>query len=209
MHRIAPLTEDRVDEVARVLAASFAVGSHASAMLPAKATGREEEWLRPFYAHLVRSAHLEGGASEVVLDDDGAVRAVALWNAPGQRRPALWREFLSAPLYVKVFGRHVFEALRSARQTGRERMREAPDSRHWYLRSLGTDPSAQGHGYGSELLQHRVEQADAEGSGIWLEASSRRNVPFYERFGFREQRELTAAGAAGLVTMWRAPGARH
>ena len=60
----------------------------------------------------------------------------------------------------------------------------APES-HWYLWAIGVDPSSQGRGIGSRLLQPVLEQASADGTACYLETGTERNIRFYEKHGFR------------------------
>lgn len=59
-----------------------------------------------------------------------------------------------------------------------------PDGPHWYLPIIGVAPSAQGRGLGSALMKHALLQVDREQLPAYLESSSPRNVPLYERHGF-------------------------
>ncbi len=84
-------------------------------------------------------------------------------------------------------------------------LRVHPERPHWYLSGIGTDPPAQGTGIGGALMQSRLARCDAAGCrppGI----KQRRNVPFYERHGFRVTGELTVPGGGPtLWLMWRDP----
>ncbi len=55
---------------------------------------------------------------------------------------------------------------------------------HYYLAILGVAPYWQGRGYGDALLQPMLERCDEEGATAYLEASSSRSVPLYERNDF-------------------------
>jgi ribosomal protein S18 acetylase RimI-like enzyme len=59
-----------------------------------------------------------------------------------------------------------------------------PAESHWYLPLIGVDPLRQGMGYGSALLARALEQCDSEHVPAYLESSSERNIPLYERHGF-------------------------
>jgi GNAT superfamily N-acetyltransferase len=77
---------------------------------------------------------------------------------------------------------------------------------HAYLAFLAVMPDLQGHGVGSTLLRHRLTELDALGAPAYLEASSARSVPLYQRFGF----ELTGPtiqlpDGPELYPMWREP----
>ncbi|MFI4984950.1 MAG: GNAT family N-acetyltransferase [Solirubrobacterales bacterium] len=76
---------------------------------------------------------------------------------------------------------------------------------HWYLAVLGTDPSAQGQGLGSAVLQPVLEQCDADGLGAYLESSKASNIDFYARHGFRVTGELRLPRGPNMWPMWREP----
>jgi ribosomal protein S18 acetylase RimI-like enzyme len=77
---------------------------------------------------------------------------------------------------------------------------------HWYLSLLGTDPDAQGKGFGSAVLAPGLERCDAGGVGVYLESSKTRNLDFYARFGFQVTGELRMpSGGPTMWPMWRAP----
>jgi ribosomal protein S18 acetylase RimI-like enzyme len=81
---------------------------------------------------------------------------------------------------------------------------------HWYLSLLGTDPDAQGHGFGSAVLQPVLERCDLDGVGAYLESSKPRNIDFYGRFGFRTIGELQLPYGPKMWPMWREPSeAQH
>lgn len=105
----------------------------------------------------------------------------ALWAAPGQWRespwddlrlaaastPGLWRR---APLIAR--GMLALEA-------------RHPEEPHLYLAVIGVRPELQGRGLGSALLRPGLAHADELGLPGYLESSNIRNVPLYERHGFR------------------------
>jgi ribosomal protein S18 acetylase RimI-like enzyme len=55
---------------------------------------------------------------------------------------------------------------------------------HWYLPMIGIEPTQQGKGHGSALMQHVLAQCDRDRLPAYLEASKPANVLFYERHGF-------------------------
>jgi len=69
-----------------------------------------------------------------------------------------------------------------------------PAEPHYYLHAVGVRRGQQGRGIGSALIRHVTEQCDRERLLAYLENSNERNLPLYERHGFRVLRE------------WRAPG---
>jgi ribosomal protein S18 acetylase RimI-like enzyme len=68
--------------------------------------------------------------------------------------------------------------------------REFAPEDHWYLQTLGVEPSHQGKGYGSLLMEYMLEKIDATNPlPVFLETSTEINVKFYKRFGFEIVRE--------------------
>ena len=59
-----------------------------------------------------------------------------------------------------------------------------PNEPHWYLPLLGVDPFYHGKGLGSALMKHAIDICDRDDKFAYLESSSPKNVPFYERHGF-------------------------
>jgi GNAT superfamily N-acetyltransferase len=60
-----------------------------------------------------------------------------------------------------------------------------PDEPLWFLDQVAVDPVHQGRGIGAALVEFGLEQARATQTAAFLETSYQRNVPYYERFGFR------------------------
>lgn len=133
---------------------------------------------------------------------DGAeILGVAAWDPPGATRTRQ-QEWTATAGYVwalrgrtrqsEIFG----QALREAH----------PTQPHWYLSVLGTDPSAQGRGVGTRLLDDRLTHCDKAGEPVYLETNKERNVRFYERFGFYVSREIEIPdGGPRTWAMWREP----
>ena len=81
-----------------------------------------------------------------------------------------------------------------------------PTEPHYYLLAIGVDPSKQGRGVGSSLLAPMTERCDRERMGAYLESSKERNVPLYERFGFKVRDEVRLPGGGPSIwPMWRDP----
>lgn len=68
--------------------------------------------------------------------------------------------------------------------------REFAPGDHWYLQTLGIEPTHQGKGYGSLLMEYMLEKIDNSNPlPVFLETSTEINVKFYKRFGFEVVRE--------------------
>jgi GNAT superfamily N-acetyltransferase len=76
---------------------------------------------------------------------------------------------------------------------------------HWYLPLIAVDPMRQGHGYGSVLLKHALEVCDRDGLPAYLESTSPRSRPLYERHGFEAIGEIQVADSPPLWPMLRKP----
>ncbi len=81
-----------------------------------------------------------------------------------------------------------------------------PNEPHWYLPLLGVDPAHQGRGLGSALLSHALAQCDRDGIPAYLESSNPRNIPLYERHGFRAIGKIQVGSSPTLVPMLRPVG---
>jgi len=79
------------------------------------------------------------------------------------------------------------------------------DEPHFYLFVLGTDSTLQSQGLGSRLIRDVLDRCDRQGLPAYLESSNIRNVPFYERHGFRVQNEIDVGDGCVVRTMWRDP----
>jgi ribosomal protein S18 acetylase RimI-like enzyme len=79
------------------------------------------------------------------------------------------------------------------------------DEPHFYLFVLGTASAHQSSGVGSKLIGDVLDRCDRQGLGAYLESSNIRNVPFYERHGFRVLSEVHAGGDFVARPMWRDP----
>ncbi|MFM9500732.1 GNAT family N-acetyltransferase, partial [Streptomyces galilaeus] len=58
-----------------------------------------------------------------------------------------------------------------------------------YLWFIGVDPVAQSQGVGSKLLQDIIDYSNSNNRPIYLETSTVKNLPWYEKFGFEVYNE--------------------
>jgi ribosomal protein S18 acetylase RimI-like enzyme len=65
-----------------------------------------------------------------------------------------------------------------------------PGGSRFYLATLGVEPSLWGRGGGRALLAAWLAEVDARGGRAYLETDAPRNLGFYERAGFRVEREM-------------------
>jgi ribosomal protein S18 acetylase RimI-like enzyme len=159
---------------------------------------RRRRGLHAFFTSQLGRQYLPHGHVYTTDDLSGA----ALWGPPDRERNAL-RELLdllpAAPYLTSTRTHH---ALRLLFQIDGLH----PDERHWYLATLGTDPSRQGQGIGSALLATMLARIDEEATPAYLESSKERNVSFYARFGFEVVEKLQSVpGSPPIWRMWREP----
>jgi ribosomal protein S18 acetylase RimI-like enzyme len=80
-----------------------------------------------------------------------------------------------------------------------------PIEPHWYLPLMGVDPSQQGKGFGSALLQHTLMQFDRDNKLAYLESSNPRNIPLYKRHGFELLGTIQIGTSPSIAPMLRRP----
>ena len=80
-----------------------------------------------------------------------------------------------------------------------------PRETHWHLPLIGVDPAHQGKGIGAALLRHVLNVCDGQKVLAYLEATSRRNVPLYERHGFEALGSIQVADSPPVAPMVRKP----
>jgi ribosomal protein S18 acetylase RimI-like enzyme len=80
-----------------------------------------------------------------------------------------------------------------------------PSEPHWYLPLLGVDPPQHGKGFGSALMKHALERCDRENIVAYLESSNPKNIPFYERHGFKLLGTIQVGSSPQISPMLRKP----
>ncbi|KAL2120693.1 hypothetical protein VTJ04DRAFT_4720 [Mycothermus thermophilus] len=138
------------------------------------------------------AAHCMGGLVTAVGPE---FDSVAVWIPPGKNldgwwthlRSGLWR--LHFELSVEGRRRYYDEILPLLHDT-KTSVLGPRDADAWYLVYLGTKPGSQGKGYAARLLRDVMAKADAENRPMYLESSSAANNAYYEKFGFRVQRDI-------------------
>jgi ribosomal protein S18 acetylase RimI-like enzyme len=59
-----------------------------------------------------------------------------------------------------------------------------PKEPFYYLWFIGVDPAEQSNGNGTKLLKDVIKEAKSKNRPIYLETSTLKNIPWYEKFGF-------------------------
>ena len=125
---------------------------------------------------------------EVLISDDDNGCALILY--PDKKRLTLTSIFLNIKLILNSLGlKNIVKTLK------REKLirRIQPDIQLSYLWFIGVNPADQGKGIGSQLLQDIINYSHNNGRPVFLETSTVKNLPWYERFGFQlySEQDLT------------------
>ena len=163
---------------------------------------RRAQAMRHFFTEEVREYVQPGAAKQAWTTDSRD--AVAMWSPPpGGPHTPLTSLLRAAPAFLPDCG--VLGALRLLWLLRATKARY-PLIPHWYLCVLGVHPSTQGTGIGSSLVRTVLDTCDRDRLPAYVESSKARNLPFYERHGFRllERLDFPLRGPS-LWLMWREP----
>jgi GNAT superfamily N-acetyltransferase len=186
----------------QVLADAFAQDPVFGWLIPPQARGRDNR-LRTFFTSMSR-AYLRRGKPCYLAGD---ASAAALWAPPGAWAMPLSQVILEAAPNGLAFRHRLPRALRTQLQI--EHLHAAQSRPHWYLGYLGTRSGRQGQGLGTRMLREVLVGLDTDGVPAYLESSNERNLPLYERNGFRCVGELQPLGHGPTIwRMWREPAPR-
>jgi ribosomal protein S18 acetylase RimI-like enzyme len=202
----APKTEQTVRRATRedsallgeVLADAFAEDPVFEWLIDPALRNRDQR-MRMFFTSMARTYLRQ--KKPCYLAGDGS--AAAMWAAPGKWAFPISEMAIEAAPQTAAFGRRLQRALRTQLQV---ESHHPKTPKHWYLGYLGARQARQGQGLGSRLLREVLAKADADGIPAYLESSNERNVPLYERHGFKVTSELRALGKGPQIyLMWRDP----
>jgi ribosomal protein S18 acetylase RimI-like enzyme len=181
-----------------VLADAFAEDPVFEWLIDPKLRNRDQR-MRTFFTSMSRSYLRQG--KPCYLAGDGS--AAAMWAAPGKWSFPVSEMAIEAAPQTAALGRRLQRALRTQLQI---ESLHPKSPKHWYLGYLGARRANQGQGLGSQLLREVLTKADADGVPAYLESSNERNVPLYERHGFKVVDETRALGKGPKIyLMWRDP----
>jgi GNAT superfamily N-acetyltransferase len=148
----------------------------------------------PRFARAFGGSAIEHGAANYYE----AFSGVALWLPPGVTP--------DEAALVSVLQDTVGAARRDALFSMFEQMNAFhPREAHWHLPLIGVDPAHQEKGVGAALLRQVLDACDSQKMLAYLEATSVRNVPLYERHGFEALGRIQVADSPPVVPMVRKP----
>ncbi len=137
---------------------------------------------------------------EVWTDEN--CEAAALWTPPEQWRLSARDQARLLPSAAGLFKGRTPRILVGFNKVEAKHPEMPP---HWYLYFIGTRRASQSRGLGGTLLSHMLARCDEEGMPAYLEASTRRVVPFYARHGFHEVERFALRNGPDWSLMWRDP----
>ena len=182
---VVPLRDDQEEACGALLARAFFDDPIFRWVEPDDA--QRARFLAPFFTGLTRRSH----RLAVALATAGELEGASLWKTPGLTTltPAdlamtgLDRigEWLSDLALARLDA--VFVPVEAA-------FAEDVPEPVWYLGVLGVEPGRQGRGIGSRLMAPVLERADRESLAVTLETAQPKNLPLYERHGFRVLRDI-------------------
>lgn len=122
---------------------------------------------------------------EIYISDND--RGCALISFPDRKRAAL-RSFLAEiKLIFKSIG---FANINMAIEREKAISKYYPDEEIYYLWFIGVMPEFQGQDIGEKLMREILAEADQMKRAVYLETSTLKNIPWYEKFGFEVYYEL-------------------
>lgn len=197
---VRPATADDIPELAGAIARAFSNDPPMSWVF--RDEGTRVQRLEALFGAALRELFVPNGHAFTTAD----LRGAALWEAPGE-----WRtpDEVTERIAGSVAGVFLPEELdRFLTYIGTLEDRHPDEPEHWYLAVLAVDLDRQGQGIGSACMGPMLERIRAEGAAAYLESSNERNVPLYERHGFRvtDVVDLPDDGPP-VYLMWREPTA--
>ncbi|HYL57855.1 MAG TPA: GNAT family N-acetyltransferase [Candidatus Acidoferrales bacterium] len=178
---ILKLRDDQIASAAAVLARAFHNDPPLVWVLPD--ADHRARVMPQFFATFVTYAIQSGAAFTTA----GTSNAVAIWldiddpkidDTDGEHRAGIDRipSIIGADAWARM--------LNIIKFVGRLHEKFAP-AKHAYLQWLGVEPELQGRGLGSAVMAPGLRHADAAKLPSYLETFQPRNVPLYQRHGFR------------------------
>jgi hypothetical protein len=124
-------------------------------------------------------------SGDIFLSDNRKGCALLLY--PDKKKASLRSIFWDLKLALFSVGlRNIPKTLRREAEIKKRH----PNRPFAYLWFIGVQPSAQGMGVGSSLLNQVLKHAADQNRDVFLETSTLANLPWYEKFGFQTYDEL-------------------
>lgn len=122
---------------------------------------------------------------DVFLSDDK--KGCALILLPDKKKTSLKSILLDIKLIISCIG---LSNIKKAMDREAKIKKLQPKELKYYLWFIGVDPKEQNKGIGSALLSEVIKEGLSKQRSIYLETSTSKNIPWYEKFGFKIYNEL-------------------
>jgi GNAT superfamily N-acetyltransferase len=147
-----------------------------------KQDGKRIERIRNLMDYSFEVCYMFG---DVFLSDDR--KACALIVLPEKKKTTLKAIMLDLKLILSCTG--LSHAKKAMDREGKIKKLQ-PKEAMYYLWFIGVDPKEQNKGIGSALLRDVIKQGELKNRSVTLETSTLKNIPWYEKFGFKVYNEL-------------------
>jgi ribosomal protein S18 acetylase RimI-like enzyme len=160
---------------------------------------RRAERIRLFFNVAVRKMALRHDEIYTTSEIEGG----AIWFPPGKWKMGLFDQLKLTPDMLRVASPRRLLGVMSGLSAVEKRH---PHDPHYYLMALGVEPAQQGRSIGTQLMAPMLERCDRKGVPAYLESSNEKNVPLYERNGFKVTEEFVVPYHGPKIwLMWRDP----
>lgn len=156
-----------------------------------------------YYALSIQEAAEFGRLAESSEEASG----ISVWSLPLPEDRQVAKSQAKQRAITEAMGRECAALYTQIAMHMAEREKALGLGAHWYLSILGVAPERQGQGLGRALLLPVLEDADRAQVGTYLTTFTPRNIPFYQRLGYRAAGSFPepATGAAYHI-LSRPPG---
>jgi len=168
------------DRVVDILAESF--DDNQSVNYIVKQDKKRNQRIKKLMAYSFDICFLYG---EVFLNDDKSACALILF--PDKKKNNLKSILLDIKLIVSCIG---ISSIKKAMKRESKIKKLQPEKLMYYLWFIGVDSDKQNMGIGSALIKEVIEEAYSKQRPVYLETSTLKNIPWYEKFGFTIYDEL-------------------
>lgn len=168
------------DRVIDILAESFDDNKSVNYII--KQDKKRNQRIRKLMAYCFDICYLYG---EVFLTDDKSGCALIL--LPDKKKYNLKSIWLDIKLIVSCIG---ISNIKKAMKRESKIKELQPKKLMYYLWFIGIDSDKQKKGTGSALIKELIDEANSKQRPVYLETSTLKNIPWYEKFGFTIYDEL-------------------
>lgn len=172
--------KNQKSHVIEILASSFEENQSVNYIV--KQDSKRKERIRALMDYSFEICYMFGA---VYLSDNRKGCALVLY--PDQKKFSIKSTFFDIQLLLNSIG-----ISRAGKAMSRESAIKSnyPDQPIYYLWFLGVLNADQNKGIGSQLLREIIQDSQAQHKPIYLETSTLKNIPWYQKFGFSIYKEL-------------------